>query len=149
MKLIVTSATMDAKKFADFFGNVPTFQVRVITFVRNGVQLEWVKKFVSVLCLEASRASMFVCLFVSCFSLYFLVVKTKGFSCQPGLQKSKKFSNAGLMRVAFTPGYIHTTADSYNPGQKSWDTNAIARQIEASSLSPSPFPLPPSPSVQC
>ena len=28
MKLIVTSATMDAKKFADFFGNVPTFQVR-------------------------------------------------------------------------------------------------------------------------
>ena len=37
MKLIVTSATMDAQKFADFFGNVPTFQVRVITFVRNGV----------------------------------------------------------------------------------------------------------------
>lgn len=62
MKLIVTSATMDAQKFADFFGNVPTFQVRVITFVRNGVQLEWVKKFVSVLCLEASRVSMFVCL---------------------------------------------------------------------------------------
>ena len=28
MKLIVTSATMDAQKFADFFGNVPTFQVR-------------------------------------------------------------------------------------------------------------------------
>ena len=119
MKLIVTSATMDAQKFADFFGNVPTFQVRVITFVRNGVQLEWVKKFVSVLCLEASRAStcMFVCLFVSCFSLYFLVVKTKGFSCQPSLQKKgKKFSNAGLMRVAFTPGYIHTTSDSYGPG---------------------------------
>ena len=62
MKLIVTSATMDAQKFADFFGNVPTFQVRVITFVRNGVQLEWVKKFVSVLCLETSRVSMFVCL---------------------------------------------------------------------------------------
>ena len=31
---------------------------------------------------------------------------------------------------------------SYNPGQNFWDTNAIARQIEASSL-------PPSPSVQC
>ena len=88
MKLIVTSATMDAQKFADFFGNVPTFQVRVITFV----QLEWVKKFVSVLCLEASRASMFVCLFDSCFSLYFLVVKTKGFSCQPSLQKKAKNS---------------------------------------------------------
>lgn len=29
MKLIVTSATMDAQKFADFFGNVPTFQVSV------------------------------------------------------------------------------------------------------------------------
>ena len=27
----------------------------------------------------------------------------------------------------------------YNPGQNSWDTNAIARQIEASSLPP--FPL--------
>ena len=90
MKLIVTSATMDAQKFADFFGNVPTFQVRVITFVRNGVQLEWVKKVVSVLCLEASRASMFVCLFDSCFSLYFLVVKTKRFSCQPSLQKILK-----------------------------------------------------------
>ena len=90
MKLIVTSATMDAQKFADFFGNVPTFQVRVITFVRNGVQLEWVKKFVSVLCLEASRASMFVCSFDSRFSLYFLVVKTKGFSCQLSLQKILK-----------------------------------------------------------
>lgn len=44
MKLIVTSATMDAQKFADFFGNVPTFQVRVIAFVFNGVQLTWVKK---------------------------------------------------------------------------------------------------------
>ena len=42
MKLIVTSATMDAQKFADFFGNVPTFQVRVIAFVFNGVQLTWV-----------------------------------------------------------------------------------------------------------
>ena len=31
---------------------------------------------------------------------------------------------------------------NYNPGQNSWDTNVIARQIEASSL-------PPSPSVQC
>ena len=92
MKLIVTSATMDAQKFADFFGNVPTFQVRVITFVRNGVQLEWVKQFVSVLCLEASRASMFVCSFDSRFSLYFLVVKTKGFSCQPSLQKKAKNS---------------------------------------------------------
>ena len=27
MKLIVTSATMDADKFAKFFGNVPTFEV--------------------------------------------------------------------------------------------------------------------------
>ena len=27
LKLIVTSATMDAQKFADFFGNVPTFTV--------------------------------------------------------------------------------------------------------------------------
>lgn len=27
MKLIVTSATMDAEKFATFFGNVPTFTV--------------------------------------------------------------------------------------------------------------------------
>ena len=27
---------------------------------------------------------------------------------------------------------------SYNPGQNSWDTNPIARQIEASSLPPSP-----------
>ena len=34
------------------------------------------------------------------------------------------------------PNYNH------NPGQNSWDANAIARQIEASSL-------PPSPSVQC
>lgn len=32
MKLIVTSATMDAKKFADFFGNVPTFQIPGRTF---------------------------------------------------------------------------------------------------------------------
>lgn len=32
MKLIVTSATMDAQKFADFFGNVPTFQVSVVLF---------------------------------------------------------------------------------------------------------------------
>lgn len=32
MKLIVTSATMDAQKFADFFGNVPTFQVSVVMF---------------------------------------------------------------------------------------------------------------------
>ena len=35
-----------------------------------------------------------------------------------------------------------TQRTNYNPGQNSWDTNAIARQIEASSL-------PPSPSVQC
>ena len=34
MKLIVTSATMDAKKFADFFGNVPTFQVSVVLLYR-------------------------------------------------------------------------------------------------------------------
>ena len=33
MKLIVTSATMDAQKFADFFGNVPTFQVSFLTQV--------------------------------------------------------------------------------------------------------------------
>lgn len=32
MKLIVTSATMDAQKFADFFGNVPTFQIPGRTF---------------------------------------------------------------------------------------------------------------------
>lgn len=32
MKLIVTSATMDARKFADFFGNVPTFQIPGRTF---------------------------------------------------------------------------------------------------------------------
>lgn len=32
MKLIVTSATMDAQKFAEFFGNVPTFQVSVVLF---------------------------------------------------------------------------------------------------------------------
>ena len=59
MKLIVTSATMDAQKFADFFGNVPTFQVRVIAFVFNGVQLKRVKKFVSVLCFETSHNSIF------------------------------------------------------------------------------------------
>ena len=29
MKLIVTSATMDAEKFSTFFGNVPTFTVRL------------------------------------------------------------------------------------------------------------------------
>lgn len=27
MKLIVTSATMDAKKFADFFGGVPVYKI--------------------------------------------------------------------------------------------------------------------------
>ena len=32
MKLIVTSATMDAGKFADFFGNVPTFTIPGRTF---------------------------------------------------------------------------------------------------------------------
>ncbi len=32
MKLIVTSATMDAQKFADFFGNVPTFTIPGRTF---------------------------------------------------------------------------------------------------------------------
>jgi len=32
MKLIVTSATMDAGKFADFFGNVPTFRIPGRTF---------------------------------------------------------------------------------------------------------------------
>ena len=32
MKLIVTSATMDSAKFADFFGNVPTFKIPGRTF---------------------------------------------------------------------------------------------------------------------
>ena len=32
MKLIITSATMDAGKFADFFGNVPTFNIPGRTF---------------------------------------------------------------------------------------------------------------------
>jgi pre-mRNA-splicing factor ATP-dependent RNA helicase DHX38/PRP16 len=32
LKLIVTSATMDAGKFADFFGNVPTFTIPGRTF---------------------------------------------------------------------------------------------------------------------
>merc|ERR1719154_933044 len=32
MKLIVTSATMDSAKFADFFGNVPTFKIPRRTF---------------------------------------------------------------------------------------------------------------------
>jgi len=32
MKLIVTSATMDSEKFADFFGNVPTFKIPGRTF---------------------------------------------------------------------------------------------------------------------
>lgn len=74
MKLIVTSATMDAQKFADFFGNVPTFQVRVIAFVFNCVRLKWVKKFVSVLCLQASHESIFS------LSFFFLVgLRQKGF----------------------------------------------------------------------
>lgn len=32
LKLIVTSATMDAQKFADFFGNVPTYNIPGRTF---------------------------------------------------------------------------------------------------------------------
>lgn len=32
LKLIVTSATMDAEKFANFFGNVPTFTIPGRTF---------------------------------------------------------------------------------------------------------------------
>ena len=32
MKLIVTSATMDSQKFADFFGNVPVFNIPGRTF---------------------------------------------------------------------------------------------------------------------
>lgn len=32
MKLIVTSATMDASKFANFFGNVPTYTIPGRTF---------------------------------------------------------------------------------------------------------------------
>ena len=89
----MTSATMDAQKFADFFGNVPTFQVRVITFVRSGVQLEWVKKFVSVLCLEASRAStcMFVCLFhVLAYISWWL--RQKGFLASRACKKKAKNS---------------------------------------------------------
>ena len=30
LKLLVTSATMDADKFATFFGNVPVYQVRYL-----------------------------------------------------------------------------------------------------------------------
>ena len=33
----------------------------------------------------------------------------------------------------------HTTFEDYNPGQNSGDTKAIAYQIEASSLPPSPL----------
>jgi len=32
LKLIVTSATMDAEKFASFFGNVPVFHIPGRTF---------------------------------------------------------------------------------------------------------------------
>ena len=32
LKLIVTSATMDAEKFADFFGNIPIFNIQGRTF---------------------------------------------------------------------------------------------------------------------
>ena len=32
LKLIVTSATMDSQKFADFFGNVPCFTIPGRTF---------------------------------------------------------------------------------------------------------------------
>jgi len=32
LKLIVTSATMDAQKFADFFGNVPVYNIPGRTF---------------------------------------------------------------------------------------------------------------------
>ena len=36
-------------------------------------------------------------------------------------------------------GFVHSFKSySYNPGQTSWDTNAIARQNEVFSLSPSP-----------
>ena len=36
-------------------------------------------------------------------------------------------------------GFVHSFKSySYNPGQNSWDTNAIARQNEAFSLSPPP-----------
>ena len=34
--------------------------------------------------------------------------------------------------------FIYLEYKNYNPGQNSWDTNAIARQIEAPSLPPSP-----------
>ena len=77
MKLIVTSATMDAQKFADFFGNVPTFQVRVIAFVFNCVRLKWVKSS-SVFCVFSLHMSpSFLSLFFPCW------FKTKGFSCPP------------------------------------------------------------------
>ena len=36
-------------------------------------------------------------------------------------------------------GFVHSFKSySYNPGQNSWDANAIARQNEAFSLSPPP-----------
>ena len=37
-------------------------------------------------------------------------------------------------------GFVHSFKSySYNPGQNSWDTNPIARQNEAFSLSPPPL----------
>ena len=109
MKLIVTSATMDAQKFADFFGNVPTFQVRVITFVRNGVQLEWVKNFVSVLCLEASRVSMFVCsIHVLAYISWWL--RQKGFLASRAYKKRQKILKRWIDGSGFYPRlYSHYT----------------------------------------
>ena len=103
--------------------------------------LEWVIKFVSVLCLEASCASMFVCLFhVLAYISWWL--RQKGFLVSRACKKRQKILKRWIDEGGFYPGYIHTTPDRYNPGHNSWDTNLIARQIEASSL-------PPSPSVQC
>ena len=41
MKLIVTSATMDAQKFADFFGGVPVYKIPG-EFLAGNLGLFWV-----------------------------------------------------------------------------------------------------------
>ena len=59
-------------------------------------------------------------------------------TCIPSILKYLKFDQT------------HHSAN--NPGQTPWDTNAIARQIEASSLlspPPPPTPRPPPLGVQC
>ena len=50
------------------------------------------------------------------------------------------------LSVIFPGTFLQTYVENfkkwfYNPGQNSWDTNAIACQIEASSLPPPPSPL--------